>query len=40
MRKRQSGDEAKEELEVVEIIKHKIIFSHRPEPVGDDEVEG
>ena len=40
VRKRQSGDEAKEELEVVEIIKHKIIFSHRPEPVGDDEVEG
>jgi chromosome transmission fidelity protein 8 len=28
------GSESKEELEIVEIIKFKIIFSARPEPVG------
>ena len=38
IRKREGGD-MEGALEVVEIIKHKIIFSHRPEPVGDDEVE-
>lgn len=37
MRRKQSGDENCEELEIVEIVKHKIIFSHRPEPVGDDD---
>lgn len=40
IRKKLVGTVAQKELEVVEIIKHKIIFSHRPEPVGDDEVEG
>lgn len=39
IRKKQVDEGAQEELEVVEIVKHKIIFSHRPEPVGDDEVE-
>lgn len=34
--RRKAGDESNEELEIVEIVKHKIIFSHRPEPVGDD----
>lgn len=27
--------EGKEELEIVEVIYHKIVFSSRPEPVGD-----
>ncbi|KAF2143212.1 uncharacterized protein K452DRAFT_268560 [Aplosporella prunicola CBS 121167] len=27
-------DEAPEELEIVDIIKYKIVFSHRPEPVS------
>lgn len=40
IRKRDRGESIEGVLEVVEIIKHKIIFSHRPEPVGDDEVEG
>ena len=34
----EAGDEAargaKDELEVVEIVKYKLVFSHRPEPVG------
>lgn len=38
IRKIEEGDLAGA-LEVVEIIKHNIIFSYRPEPVGDDEVE-
>lgn len=29
-----SGEPGKEELEVVEIVKYKIVFSSRPEPVG------
>ncbi|KAI1825358.1 hypothetical protein F4861DRAFT_197416 [Xylaria intraflava] len=29
-----SPDNAKEDLEVVEIVKYKLMFSHRPEPVG------
>jgi chromosome transmission fidelity protein 8 len=29
-----SGDEQVEELEIVEIVKWKILFSQRPEPVG------
>lgn len=37
--KRDSGESIEGALEVVEIIKHKIIFSHRPEPVGDDDFE-
>lgn len=40
IRKRDGGKSIHGALEVVEIIKHKIIFSHRPEPVGDDEAEG
>lgn len=28
------GDDRAEELEVVEIVKYKIVFSSRPEPVG------
>lgn len=37
MRKRlkeNAGDA--EELEIVEIVRHKIVFSSRPEPVGDE----
>ncbi|KAK3397256.1 chromosome transmission fidelity protein 8 [Sordaria brevicollis] len=30
---REGGDEGKEELEVLEIIKYKIVFASRPEPV-------
>lgn len=30
----ESQDEPAEELEVVEIVKYKIVFSQRPEPVG------
>jgi chromosome transmission fidelity protein 8 len=29
-----STETAKEDLEVVEIVKYKLVFSHRPEPVG------
>ncbi len=29
-----SSENAKDELEVVEIVKYKLMFSHRPEPVG------
>lgn len=29
-------DGVKQDLEIVEIVKYKIIFSSRPEPVGDD----
>jgi chromosome transmission fidelity protein 8 len=37
MRKRQKSDnDDADELEIVEIIKHKIVFSQRPEPVGND----
>lgn len=32
--KRREGEEGKDELEVVEIVKYKIVFSSRPEPVG------
>jgi chromosome transmission fidelity protein 8 len=36
MRKRvKAGGEATDELEIVEIVRHKIVFSQRPEPVGD-----
>lgn len=37
VRRRQKGDEdgdRAEELEVVEVVKYKIVFSSRPEPVG------
>ena len=37
MRRRETGEEnGPEELEIVEIVKHKIVFSQRPEPVGDE----
>ncbi|KAK5629432.1 hypothetical protein RRF57_005147 [Xylaria bambusicola] len=29
-----SSESAKEDLEIVEIVKYKLMFSHRPEPVG------
>ncbi|KAI8630953.1 hypothetical protein F5Y19DRAFT_40901 [Xylariaceae sp. FL1651] len=29
-----TSDGAREDLEVVEIVKYKLMFSHRPEPVG------
>ncbi|KAI0542056.1 putative sister chromatid cohesion protein Ctf8 [Xylaria digitata] len=29
------SETAKEDLELVEIVKYKLIFSHRPEPVGN-----
>lgn len=40
IRKKEAGESLEGALQVVEIIQHKIIFSHRPEPVGDEEVEG
>lgn len=36
-RNTEEGNDNGDELEIVEIVKWKIIFSHRPEPVGDDE---
>ncbi|PVH99891.1 hypothetical protein DM02DRAFT_465973, partial [Periconia macrospinosa] len=37
VRKRDAGEgeemEGKEELEIVEIVRYKVVFSHRPEPV-------
>ncbi|KAK6345676.1 hypothetical protein TWF718_007585 [Orbilia javanica] len=33
-----AGNNIEEELEIVDIIKHKIIFSKRPEPVGAAEM--
>ncbi|KAH6623043.1 Ctf8-domain-containing protein [Chaetomium tenue] len=32
------GDVNGEELEVVEVVKYKVVFSSRPEPVGSEEV--
>ncbi|KAI0974884.1 putative sister chromatid cohesion protein Ctf8 [Xylaria arbuscula] len=29
-----SPEDAKDDLEIVEIVKYKLMFSHRPEPVG------
>lgn len=29
-----SGTHKAEELEIVELVKHKIVFGHRPEPVS------
>ncbi|KAI1132205.1 putative sister chromatid cohesion protein Ctf8 [Nemania abortiva] len=29
-----SSESVKEDLEIVEIVKYKLMFSHRPEPVG------
>ena len=29
-----SSEDSKDELEVVEIVKYKLVFSHRPEPVS------
>ncbi|KAI1269597.1 hypothetical protein F5Y18DRAFT_104433 [Xylariaceae sp. FL1019] len=31
---REAEDAGAEELEVVDIVKYKLVFSHRPEPVG------
>ena len=37
MRKRAKVEnEGKDELEIVEVVKHKIVFSTRPEPVSND----
>lgn len=37
LRKRHLGPETSgEELEVVDIVKHKVVFSQRPEPVGQE----
>ena len=33
-------NEENEELEIVEIVRHKIVFSGRPEPVGRGTTEG
>lgn len=30
----QEGEAEREELEIVEVVKHKIVFASRPEPVG------
>jgi hypothetical protein len=35
-RKEPAEDHGPEELEILEIVKHKIVFSQRPEPVGDE----
>lgn len=37
VRRSQRAEEAGEALEVVEIIKHKLLFSDRPEPIGSNE---
>lgn len=34
VRRRESDDVGSEELEVAEIVRHKLLFAHRPEPVG------
>ncbi|KAF1991416.1 hypothetical protein K402DRAFT_400158 [Aulographum hederae CBS 113979] len=34
------GEGEGEELEIVEVVRYKILFSGRPEPVGEDEMEG
>lgn len=34
----EDGRESREELEIVEIVYHKILFSSRPEPVGDNSI--
>jgi hypothetical protein len=37
MRKKEgSGVDGTDELEIVEVVKHKIVFSQRPEPVGSE----
>ena len=37
MRRRvKEQDNGTEELEIVEIVRHKIVFSQRPEPVGEE----
>lgn len=36
----QMGSEQNDELEIVEIVKYKIMFSSRPEPVGADPIGG
>lgn len=37
VRRSQRAEEAGEALEVVEIIKYKLLFSDRPEPIGSNE---
>lgn len=39
IKKKAEGQSSEGTFEVVEIIKHKTIFFHRPELVRDDEVE-
>ncbi|KAL5001951.1 chromosome transmission fidelity protein 8 [Aspergillus recurvatus] len=34
-RQTDSGDDAPEQLEIVEIVKYKLLFKNRPEPVND-----
>jgi len=36
MRKREGVGNGIEELEIMEIVRHKIVFSQRPEPVGNE----
>lgn len=33
-----TGTEASEELEIVDVVYYKILFSSRPEPVGDQDL--
>ena len=35
-RKESEQQDAREELEIVDIVKHKIVFSQRPEPVSQE----
>lgn len=35
MRKKTGQEDGQEELEIVEIVRHKIVFSNRPEPVTE-----
>jgi chromosome transmission fidelity protein 8 len=36
LRRREVEGDDQEQLEIVEIVKHKIVFSQRPEPVSED----
>lgn len=35
MRKKTGMESGQEELEIVDIVRHKIVFSNRPEPVTE-----
>jgi len=37
-RRPESNGQGQEELEIAEIVRHKIVFASRPEPVGTEEV--